>query len=207
VPGGLRNVVGQLPGTKPAVVVAAHYDSKDIPGFVGAEDSAGGTAGVLELARAVRKLRRAPGAPAIRFVLFDGEECKDDARDFYHCGLRGSRAYARRHYRELRAMVLLDFIAQKDLRIPREGSSDEKIWAALRAAARRVGSGRVFPDDVQGSILDDHTPFLRQGVPAIDLIDFDFACWHKTCDNLTAVSERSLDASGEAVLELLRTWS
>jgi hypothetical protein len=43
-------------------------------------------------------------------------------------------------------------------------------------------------------------------VPAIDLIDFDFPCWHKTCDDMSAVSARSLDLSGEAVLELLRTW-
>jgi hypothetical protein len=64
----------------------------------------------------------------------------------------------------------------------------------------------VFPDDVGSTILDDHTPFLREGVPAINLIDFDFPCWHKACDDLSAVSERSLDRSGEAVLELLRTW-
>ncbi len=43
-------------------------------------------------------------------------------------------------------------------------------------------------------------------MPAIDLIDFTFPCWHKRCDDLSAVSERSLDTSGEAVLELLRTW-
>jgi hypothetical protein len=206
VPGGLRNVVGRLPGRKPAILVGAHYDTKDMPGFVGAEDAAGGTAGVLELARALKRIKRPAGAPEIRFVLFDGEECKGDERRFYTCGLRGSRPYARRHARELRAMILLDFIAQRDLRIPREGSSDEEIWQRLRAAARRVGSGAVFPDDVGSTILDDHTPFLREGVPAINLIDFDFPCWHKACDDLSAVSERSLDRSGEAVLELLRTW-
>ena len=44
VPGhpGLRNVVGRIPGRKPAVVLAAHYDTKDLPGFVGANDGAGG---------------------------------------------------------------------------------------------------------------------------------------------------------------------
>jgi hypothetical protein len=41
-------------------------------------------------------------------------------------------------------------------------------------------------------------------VPAIDLIDFDFACWHRSCDDMSAVSKRSLDASGETVLELIR---
>ena len=44
-------------------------------------------------------------------------------------------------------------------------------------------------------------------MPAINLIDFDFPCWHKRCDDMSAVSARSLDISGEAVLELLRTWN
>ena len=55
-------------------------------------------------------------------------------------------------------------------------------------------------------MLDDHIPFLREGVPAIDLIDFDFACWHRTCDDMTAVSAASVDAVGETVRELLRTF-
>jgi glutaminyl-peptide cyclotransferase len=208
VPGGLRNVVGRLPGRKPAVVVAAHYDTKALPGFVGANDGAGGTAAVLELARALRHTKRPVGAPELRFVLFDGEEATSDSSeaDFYRSGVRGSKAYARRHRGELRALVLLDFVADKALRIPREGGSDIALWARLRRAAKRVGAGAAFPDAPVGEILDDHTPFARAGVPAIDLIDFDFPCWHKTCDDMSAVSARSLDLSGEAVLELLRTW-
>ena len=206
VPGGLRNVIGVLPGRDPAIVVAAHYDTKRLPGFVGANDGAGGTAAVLELARALGAAPRPAGARELRFVLFDGEESTDDKRDFYSTGLRGSRAYAQRHRGELGALVLLDFVADKRLRIPREDGSDIELWARLRAAARRVGAGPAFPDDPVGEVLDDHTPFARAGVPAIDLIDFDFPCWHKRCDDLSAVSERSLDPSGEAVLELLRSW-
>lgn len=206
LPGGLRNVVGSVRGRRPAVVVAAHYDTKDLPGFVGANDGAGGTAAVLELARVLRRTRRPAGAPEIRFVLFDGEESPDDSRDFYTTGLRGSRPYAAAHVREIRALILLDFIADKDLRIPREVGSDPKLWARLRAAARRVGAAGAFPDEEAGEVLDDHTPFTRRGIPAIDLIDFTFPCWHKRCDDMSAVSMRSLDRSGEAVLELLRTW-
>ncbi len=208
VPGhpGLRNVVGRIPGRKPAVVVAAHYDTKDIPGFVGANDGAGGTAAVLELARALRTIERPEGAPELRFVLFDGEEATDDMR-FYETGLRGSKAYAARHADELRALVLLDFVAEKgEMRIPYEAGSDARLWQRLRAAARRVGSGATFPNAAVGEVQDDHTPFAQRGIPAIDLIDFTFPCWHKACDDLSAVSERSLDLSGEAVLELLRSW-
>ena len=40
-------------------------------------------------------------------------------------------------------------------------------------------------------------------MPSIDLIDFDFDCFHRRCDDLSAVSERSLDLTGETVLRLL----
>jgi len=207
VPGGLRNVVGRLPGRKPAVVVAAHYDTKKLPGFVGANDGAGGTAAVLELARVLSRSKRSETAPELRFVLFDGEEATNDKADFRLTGLRGSQAYADRHRGELRALVLLDFVADKNLSLPREAGSDPQLWSRLRSAARRVGAQGAFPATRRSEILDDHTPFAEDGVPAINLIDFDFPCWHKRCDDMSAVSARSLDISGEAVLELLRSWS
>ena len=209
VPGhpGLRNVVGRIPGSNPAVVLAAHYDTKNLPGFVGANDGAGGTAAVLEISRALRKLKRPSGAPEIRFVFFDGEEATDDTQPFEATALRGSKAYAERHGDELRALVLLDFVAEKGaMRIPREAGSHEGLWRRLRKAAARAGSAEAFPPGLVGEITDDHTPFAARGIPAIDLIDFTFHCWHQPCDDLSAVSERSLDASGEAVLELLRSW-
>jgi hypothetical protein len=204
VPGGLRNIVGKLPGRRPAVVVAAHYDTKDIPGFVGANDGAAAPAVMLELVRALRRTGRRPGAPELRFVLFDGEEDPAGSTDFLADGIRGSRAYAAAHARELRSLVLLDFVGNRNLSLPRENASDPALWARLRAAARRVGVARVFPPYTRGEIYDDHTPFVRAGVPSIDLIDFDYACFHRTCDRANQISRRSLDAVGESVLELLR---
>ena len=202
VPGGLRNVVGRVPGRgKGFVVLGAHYDTKDSPGFVGANDGASGTAVAVQLARTIRprSLRR-----TVVFVLFDGEESPRGTPDglFAQKGLRGSKVAARR-YREARAMVLLDFVGDRRLRIPREGSSDQELWGRLRTAARRVGAASAFPRETGGTLLDDHRPFLEQGVPSIDLIDFDFDCFHQRCDDLSAVSERSLDITGETVLRLL----
>jgi glutaminyl-peptide cyclotransferase len=198
LPGGLRNVIGTVRGREPGyVVVGAHYDTKDIPGFLGANDGASGTAIVTELARTIRRPRH-----TIHFILFDGEESPRGSRNFFRDGLRGSKVAAPR-FREARAMVLLDFVGEKRLRIPREGYSNEQLWAQLRGAARQVGAGAVFPGGVQGAIQDDHLPFLQEGVPAIDLIDFDFPCFHVRCDDLSIVSERSLDAVGETVLRLL----
>jgi glutaminyl-peptide cyclotransferase len=204
---GLRNVVGRLPGAKPPIVIAAHYDSKDIPNFVGANDGAAGTAAVMELARVLRRTDRPKRAAALRFVLFDGEEATDDSRPFLETGVRGSKAYAKAHRGEVRSLILLDFVAAKGMRIQREASSDPSLWSKLRHAASRVGAASAFPPGTGSAITDDHTPFLVQGVRAIDLIQWPYDCWHQPCDDLSAVSEASLDRTGETVLELVRTLS
>jgi glutaminyl-peptide cyclotransferase len=207
VPGhpGLRNVVGTLPGQLPAILVGAHYDSEYHPkGFVGANDSAAGTAAVVELARDLEGTVYA-GSREVRFVLFDGEEegpgCPNSR--FAQCALRGSRAYVAAHRSEIGQMVLLDYIANKGLRLPREGSSDPKLWARVRAAAREVGVGAVFPPTTQTTIYDDHTPFLRAGIPAVDLIDFSYRYADGLKDTIDKLSLASLDAVGETVYRLV----
>jgi glutaminyl-peptide cyclotransferase len=202
VPGGLRNVIGTVPGRNPrrVVVVGAHYDTKDIPGFVGANDSASGTAVVRELARTIgpRTVR-----PTLVFIFFDGEESPRGSDNFERDGLRGSKVAARA-FSHAEAMVLLDFVGEKNLSLPRESFSNRRLWARLRAAARRVGAGRTFPPRAGSYVSDDHIPFIRAGVPAIDLIDFEFPCFHRPCDDLSVVSAASLDAVGETMIEFLR---
>jgi glutaminyl-peptide cyclotransferase len=204
VPGGLRNVIGEVAGSDPErfLVVGGHYDTKDIPGFVGANDGASGTAVVLELART---LEPEEIEPTVIFAFFDGEESPagtSDA-DFAKEGLRGSRIAAE-EFAGAEAMINVDFVGEGGLLLPREENSDPELWERLRAAAERVGFGEVYPPETQGGIIDDHTPFQEAGVPAIDLIDFDFECFHRPCDDLSAVSPESLDAAGEPLLELLR---
>jgi hypothetical protein len=205
VPGGLRNVVGTVPGRDPTrtIVVGAHYDTKDIAGFLGANDGAGGTAAVVQLAR---QLGPRTIGPTVQFVLFDGEETPRGVSDsqFLAKGLRGSKVAARA-FGHAEAMILLDFVADKDLSLPREATSDTRLWEHLRAAAKKAGVGAYFPPRTGIGIQDDHTPFIEQRIPSIDLIDWDFPCYHRTCDDLPAVSEKSLDASGEAVAALLAT--
>jgi glutaminyl-peptide cyclotransferase len=218
IPGepGLRNVVGTLPGRRPGIVVGAHYDTLVKPkGFVGANNGAAGTAVVIEAARVLAKAGQeagsgedgAPNAPReVRFVLFDGEEpaagLPEESADFYHSGLRGSRAYVEAHPDRTAAMVLLDYVAGRGLRLPREGSSSLKLWERLRAAARKVGAARLFPPHSGQVIVDDHTPFLRAGVPAVDLIDWRYP-GHDLRDGLDMLSPKSIDAVGETVVELV----
>jgi glutaminyl-peptide cyclotransferase len=203
VPGGLRNVIATVPGRNPrrVVVIGAHYDTKDLPGFLGANDNASGVAVVRQLARTIRprKLR-----PTIAFVFFDGEETPRDVPDaqILSRGLRGSKVAAQ-SYRQAEAMILIDLVGDPKLRVRRDRRANPELWRRLRAAATRAGTTRNFPSQPQVEVLDDHVPFARAGVRTLPLVDLDFRCWHKECDDLGAVSRASLDAVGETVLELL----
>ncbi len=206
----LRNVVGVVPGSKPALVVGAHYDTLNEPkGFVGANNGAAGTAIVVQLARQAARRPRPAGAPELRFVLFDGEEPPDglpeEQEDFYSTGLRGSRAYVEAHEGGVAALVLLDYVAGKGLRLPREGTSTPELWAEVRAAALAVGARRQFPDGDGPSITDDHTPFLRAGIPAVDLIDWNYP-GHSLEDGMDKLSRRSVNAVGETLTRFIAKW-
>jgi len=205
---GLRNVVGSVVGrdSRRIVVVGAHYDTKAIPGYLGAVDGASGSAVAVQLARSIR-----PGElrPTVVFVLFDGEESPpgppETPADFVRRGLRGSKVAARA-LGEARAMILLDLVGNRHLRLPRDRLSDKHLWSRLREAAGHAGARKAFPDDTaDAEFYDDHYPFVRAGIPSIDLIDFDFSCWHRLCDNISQVSQRSLGQSGRAVLAFLHT--
>jgi len=197
------------------VVVGAHYDTKHIPGFLGANDGASGVAVVLELAR---DLPPRLDGPSVDLVLFDAEE-SPRGTSFESGGDRGSDQfvrYARRGggqgsppLRQIRAMVLFDMVGDCELDVPREANSDPGLYDVFAdAAATRSASGssRPFTGAAQG-ILDDHTPFLRAGVPAVDLIDFDYgpgpspgAWWHTRRDDLSHVCAASLGEVGAPAL-------
>jgi Zn-dependent M28 family amino/carboxypeptidase len=188
-------------------VIGAHYDTLATPkGFLGANNGAAGSAIVIELARELARIRRPPGAPALVFALFDGEEppsgLPEQQSDFYDSGLRGSRAYVAAHPGGERAMILLDYVAGRDLRLPREASSTPPLWQRIRAAATRVGQASVFPPSTGLEIIDDHTPFLRAHVPAVDMIDWSYP-GHTLADSYAALSQRSAYAVGETLLTLL----
>jgi len=208
----LRNVVGILPGSQPGyVVVGAHHDTKDsIPGFVGANDGASGVAVVLELARSLPQ--PLPG-PSIAIALFDGEEARGD-REFADDGTRGSRQYVAiaadggqpgtPALEEIRAMVLYDLVGDCDLDVPYEPNSDQALYDLFAEADPETFSGRTFPID------DDHIPFLEAGIPALDLIDFDYGpgpapgeWWHSSEDTIDKVCPESLGEIGAASLEAL----
>ena len=49
--------------------------------------------------------------------------------------------------------------------------------------------------------LDDHIPFIEAGIPAVDIIDIEYAYWHTTQDTVDKVSPRSLGVVGDTLLQ------
>ena len=149
VPGhpGLRNVVGRIPGETPAIAIAAHYDTKRLPGFVGANDGAArhGGRGRAGARAAARRPAGGRARAALRAVRRRGGDRRLPRRSWRRACAARRRTRAR-HADELRALILLDFVAGKGMRIQREANSDLGLWAQLRRAARAVGAAAAFPD-------------------------------------------------------------
>ena len=214
-----RNVLATIRGERPGtVVVAAHHDTKDDvgPEFVGANDGASGIAVLLELARTLP--RPLPG-PSVQIVAFDAEEARGD-RSFEEDGTRGSRQYIELAtggggqgappLEEIRAMVLFDLVGDCDLEIPREAFSDRALYKLFAEASESIDGDPSPFEGTTTPVLDDHVPFLRAGVPAVDLIDFEYgpgpspgAWWHTEHDTLDKVCPESLDAVGEAAVRAI----
>jgi len=199
------NLLVTIPGaSKNRIVIAGHYDTKRIRDFrfVGANDGGSSAAFLIELAR-VLKARRTP--LTIELLFLDGEEAVVEWQGNDH-------TYGSRHYvnaarsdgslATLKALVLVDMIADRDLRIKRDGNSTEwlndVVW---KAAARKQLSSYFAADRTQ--IEDDHLPFLQAGVPSVDIIDLEYPAWHTAQDTLDAVSARSLQVVGDTVLAAL----
>jgi Zn-dependent M28 family amino/carboxypeptidase len=101
-----------------------------------------------------------------------------------------------------RAVLVADMIGDRDLAIRREALSTGWLTDILWTTAARRGFGAHFLPGML-AVEDDHAPFLRAGVPAALLIDFDFPPWHTAGDTLDKVSSRSLEIVGDVLLEAL----
>ena len=209
----MKNIIGVLQGKRPGVlVIGAHYDTKRFKDarFVCANDGGAGAAAVLELARAMA----ARGKPRYTywFVLFDGEESVGEwsAED----SLYGSRHFidmlrAQNLLGNVRAMILLDLVGDKDLTILKESNSYGAYRDLFWASAQRLGHGEHFLGDF-ATVADDHLPFVRAGVRAVNLIDFMYGdrkvpgkYWHTPEDTMDKISAESLQVTGDVVLATL----
>ncbi len=199
----MANVIAVVPGRRPDVVmIAGHYDTKWFADFrfVGANDGGSSTALVLELARA---LAGAPRELTYWLTFLDGEEARGEwtLTDSLYGSRRLAEDLARR--RELpRAVIVADMIGDRDLGIRREAFSTPWLTDAVWDSAHRLGFDRHFLADAM-SVEDDHVPFLKAGVPATLLIDFDYPPWHTAADTIDKVSTQSLQIVGDVLLGAL----
>jgi glutaminyl-peptide cyclotransferase len=199
------NIIATIPGQRPdRIVLASHFDTKlfrDIR-FVGASDGASSTAALIELARTIKARGQLPFT--IELLFLDGEEAVVEWQGTDNT--YGSRYYveaARKSgsLKSLRALILLDMIGDRSLTIRRESNSTRWLTDIVWAAAKKLGH-RAFMDE-ETTVEDDHIPFLKAGVPSLDIIDLDYPQWHTAQDTLDAVAARSLQVVGETVMAAL----
>lgn len=199
----MANVIATIPGRRTdRIALASHYDTKLFREFrfVGANDGASSTAALIELGRV---LAARQNELTIELLFLDGEEARMPE-------WRGTdNTYGSRHYvrtaledgslKSLRALVLLDMIGDRDLLIKRDSNSTPWLVDAIWGAAARLGHSGTFSSQLT-TIEDDHIPFLRAGVPAVDIIDLENPTWHTPKDDLEHVAARSLQIVGDVVV-------
>lgn len=202
----VHNLIAHQGDSPPEIILGAHYDTRvwadqdpdpalrgqPVPG---ANDGASGVAVLLELARVLPYENRSN----TWLVFFDAEDQgKIPGWDW----ILGSTAFVQNANIEPQAVVIVDMIGDADLNIYLEKNSNPQLSQEIWQQASQLGYQEKFINEEKYSILDDHTPFLEAGIPAVDIIDFDYPYWHTTQDDLDRVSAESLQTVGDT----LHSW-
>jgi Zn-dependent M28 family amino/carboxypeptidase len=208
-PVSMRNIIAKFPGTSGrAIVFTGHFDTKPMPGvnFVGANDGGASAGFLLEMARVVNTIQHADD---VTLVWLDGEEAYGEWSDTN--GIFGSKHLAGKWSREgvlahIKALINVDMIGDKELDIIDEMNSSTALRKLVWRTAYDLGYGKYFLD-TGFATEDDHIPFLRLGVNAIDLIDFNYgpnnSYWHTDKDTLDKLSAHSFEVVGNVLVEVL----
>jgi hypothetical protein len=209
-------IVSWNPERARRVILCSHYDTRPhadeernerlrLQPFISANDGGSGVALLMELAHHMKGLETAVG---VDFVFFDGEEYVWDRDDEYFFGSKhfGSEYRKNRGKMQYTGAVLLDMVGGKNIKFPIEQNSwwraeklVREVWgiaAELHCDAFRDSEFSKF------EIQDDHLALNRNGIPAIDIIDFDYPHWHRVTD----VPENCSGESLEQVARVLSVW-
>ena len=189
------------------ILLGTHYDTriyadqesiaenrtKPVPG---ANDGASGVAVLLELSRVLPK----DIATNLWLVFFDLE---DNGQIPGWDWILGSRSFVDTLDQHPQAVIIVDMVGDRDLNIHHEQSSTLSLRNEIWNQAEELGYASYFIPTPKYSILDDHTPFLEAGIPAVNIIDFDYPYWHTTEDTIDKVSAHSLQVVGDTLLAWL----
>ena len=209
----VRNIIAERSSGAKAdnrILLGAHYDSRlhsdqDVTNFKwdatpGAEDGASGVAVLLALAQSLPELENV----SVTLAFFDAED-QGNLMGWPDWCL-GSSLLAEEYAAAGTLpdeVIILDMVGDSDLNIYREGNSDSELTDALFNIAAELGLSDKFINKEKYRMTDDHMPFINLGIPAVDLIDFDYPYWHKTTDTADKLSEESLRAVYKVVYEYI----
>lgn len=212
----MANIVGEIAGTTNNIVlIASHYDTKHYKDmrFVGANDPAASVGTLLEIGRVLGSMKDKPKV-TYRLVFFDGEEAFCENWD--DCGSEASpdNTYGSRHYvsqlraknelQNTRALILLDMMGYKNLELGRDTMSTKWLQDLIWQTGRELGHEKIFVDREEGVGGDDHEPFIKAGVDAVDLIQLSgYPYWHQADDTIDKISAQSMKIVGDTVLASL----
>jgi len=215
------NILGQFRReAERQILLGAHWDTRPFADqdpdpanrtkpILGANDGASGVAVLLEVARA---LKAQPPPVGVLIVFFDAEDAGGPQWGWDYC--MGSTYFAN-HLDGLRPdeAIVIDMIGDANLTIPQEPNSlryAPDLVGRVYDAAEALGYESKFPRRKQASVFDDHIPLNRAGIPAIDLIDFEYPeaprpgrFWHTLEDTVDKCSPYSLKAVGEVLLRVV----
>ena len=212
----MKNLVAKVPGQgREIILLLTHYDTLHLDNFVGANDAGSSTGVMLEMARlycGANPAKKLAGAN-LWVAFLDGEEAQvvvngvaqwTDTDSVY-----GSRELAARmalagDLPRVKSVVLADMIGDHNLDLKRDSNSTPWLVDLIWSTAKRLGYASNFVDEPT-AMEDDHLPFTRRRVPAVDLIDSDSmrSFWHTPQDTLDKVSPRSLAIIGHVLVESL----
>jgi glutaminyl-peptide cyclotransferase len=204
-----QNLIGRANvGKGPIIILGAHYDTRrwadrdpahsrdPVPG---ANDGASGVAVLLELARVVNldKVRH-----EIWLAFFDAE---DDGGIEGWDWIVGSTYMANSLSVRPQEMILVDMIGDTEQDIYFDGNSNPELSQRVWQVAAELGYGDHFIPRVKYTMIDDHIPFAKRGIPSIDIIDFDYPYWHTVADTADKVSPDSLKRVGNTLQVFLES--
>ena len=212
----MANIVGEIAGeSKTMILIASHYETKFYKDmrFVGANDPAASVATLLEIGRVLGSSKEKPKV-TYRLVFFDGEEAFCDGWSECENPDGPDNTYGSRHYvsqleekneiGNAAALILLDLMGYKNLELGRDSMSTRWLQDIVWQTGRELGHNKIFVDREEGVGGDDHEPFLRAGVPAVDLIQLSgYPHWHKADDTMDKVSPQSMKIVGDTVIASL----
>ena len=199
----VRNVIGRA-GEGPVLILGAHYDTRSsadhedpsVP-VLGANDGASGVAVLLELARTLDRERL---QHEVWLAFFDAED-DGNLNGWEWCV--GSSYMATHLEVTPEAVIVVDMVGDADQQLYLEGNSDPALQQHLWEIAATLGYTQTFVSEYRWTMYDDHVPFAQQGIPAVDIIDFDYPYWHTTQDTPDKVSPESLERVGRVLQQFL----